>query len=1204
MASEIIIGRQNGEIVTRFETLLLRGAAGPAGQPGPPGEDGDDGTPGGPPGDPGASAYEIAVENGFSGSEVDWLASLVGPPGADGTDGEDGEDGTDVLPLANTWPLLQTMAGGLAMAGNKITGLGAPDDAADATTKAYVDAQVSGTFPHAACACASTANIDLATGGLLTIDGVTLLAGDRVLVKNQTAPAESGIYVAAAGAWTRATDMDASAEFAGTVPVTGGTTQSNRLYGITAAVPTPGTDPVNFTLLSSGNVITADGTTIVQTGSTLSVGTVPVAQVTGAVPNTRTVLGSGLAVSSPAGGALSANQTITVPKATGAEASTGTDDTKAVTPLALATPLATKVPTARTITTTGLLTGGNDLSVNRTFDVPKALAGDVSSGASIYTVDTKALTPLTLGSAVATPRTELQASVTFQVPIKGTVDLLVDLPTTGSALDDCYVVTEFTPDRLYKCTGLGPPNTYTNLGTFAGGTTVPRTFTGGSIPNPPRIRYKTEPYNIYQFGSGSTQSKGEEERAKLESAADFRDVIIAAALSGHLVHWPKGIYPIRAGRIDLRDFDTPVNWDIHPAARIKAGIELHTMKAVTVVSPEATVVTLDAGKIGSVIRFVPGVALDMQFNDYVPIKIHGGIFDMTDLTAAHGNDTQTPAVVAPALPNTQLVNYGLSWLDFNQCTPDIDVFFDSGYRVPGTPGPINAGRTEATDIGQGYLDSGINDHGCYGARYRVRGGSSKDALVYLSGELQSETLGADPFTTTTVAPKTTVACTVTGDWHVNQYVTFNRSTAITVDGITISGMYQIDSVIGATPGAYTGFRFTAATPATTGAITGGGTGILMTPQIWDEAAQVVGANAYITGWAYRCAGFVSAKRQFIDATVENVRLLECEGGVYGGNVGSPAGLGAQGHRFTIRNFRAKRMQGRTLAFYGSRDVFLEDIVIEDFGGYVRDLGATQTETSERIAAIDLQSCIQSRIRNVKTRQTGDYITMGIAPRPTTTAAPAGIVCGKHTDYAWGTELAHVQDLVCVDVNRDIVEEVGCDQNVFEDVRTTGHANDTSLSGASSVVTRFPMAVKKTWTPVLTGSTGSMTDPDHYTTRGGTYHVVGNTLFFDCYINVNDVDMLSGTVSITGIPVGVFPPLVNASGVPVACACIPFAIQLPTANTSVYAQVTTGTNTISLFRYNPTGGGALNALTDAEFTNTSRITVSGSFLINMVNNITP
>jgi len=53
--------------------------------------------PKGDPGDDGASAYEVAVANGFSGSESDWLASLVGADGRDGLDGTSGDDGSDGL---------------------------------------------------------------------------------------------------------------------------------------------------------------------------------------------------------------------------------------------------------------------------------------------------------------------------------------------------------------------------------------------------------------------------------------------------------------------------------------------------------------------------------------------------------------------------------------------------------------------------------------------------------------------------------------------------------------------------------------------------------------------------------------------------------------------------------------------------------------------------------------------------------------------------------------------------------------------------------------------------------------------------------------------------------------------------------------------------------------------------------------------------
>lgn len=69
-----------------------QGEQGPQGDPGPQGEPGDVG-PAGPAGADGASAYALAVADGFVGTEAEWLASLVGPQGPAGADGADGADG-------------------------------------------------------------------------------------------------------------------------------------------------------------------------------------------------------------------------------------------------------------------------------------------------------------------------------------------------------------------------------------------------------------------------------------------------------------------------------------------------------------------------------------------------------------------------------------------------------------------------------------------------------------------------------------------------------------------------------------------------------------------------------------------------------------------------------------------------------------------------------------------------------------------------------------------------------------------------------------------------------------------------------------------------------------------------------------------------------------------------------------------------------
>lgn len=78
-----------------------KGDKGDAGDPGADGSDGTDGTDG-TDGDDGESAYAIALDNGFVGTETAWLLSLIGAtgsPGADGMDGAPGADGADATAI-------------------------------------------------------------------------------------------------------------------------------------------------------------------------------------------------------------------------------------------------------------------------------------------------------------------------------------------------------------------------------------------------------------------------------------------------------------------------------------------------------------------------------------------------------------------------------------------------------------------------------------------------------------------------------------------------------------------------------------------------------------------------------------------------------------------------------------------------------------------------------------------------------------------------------------------------------------------------------------------------------------------------------------------------------------------------------------------------------------------------------------------------
>jgi len=94
---------------------------------------------------------------------------------------------------------------------------------------------------------ATTANITLS--GTQTIDGISVVAGDRVLVKNQTTGSQNGIYVAASSSWTRATDADTSAEITPglLVFVTAGTANSSTGWILTTPSPiTLGTTTLTF----------------------------------------------------------------------------------------------------------------------------------------------------------------------------------------------------------------------------------------------------------------------------------------------------------------------------------------------------------------------------------------------------------------------------------------------------------------------------------------------------------------------------------------------------------------------------------------------------------------------------------------------------------------------------------------------------------------------------------------------------------------------------------------------------------------------------------------------------------------------------------------------------------------------------------------------------------------------------------------------
>jgi hypothetical protein len=161
-------------------------------------------------------------------------------------------------------------------------------DAKAATT--YVDNAVAGLRTRIIAECASTANVvissSLEAGDV--IDGVTLVAGDRVLLKDQSTATENGLYIAvASGAASRDPEHDTIAELSGSmVVVNQGTVNDNKIFLCTTDTDaTLGSTSITYTTITpqnvgtvtsitagtglSGGAITSSGTIAIDTATTV-----------------------------------------------------------------------------------------------------------------------------------------------------------------------------------------------------------------------------------------------------------------------------------------------------------------------------------------------------------------------------------------------------------------------------------------------------------------------------------------------------------------------------------------------------------------------------------------------------------------------------------------------------------------------------------------------------------------------------------------------------------------------------------------------------------------------------------------------------------------------------------------------------------------------------------------------------------------------
>jgi hypothetical protein len=152
----------------------------------------------------------------------------------------------------------------VSLTGGSITGLGDPATSSEAATKNYVDNLVAGLRTRAVARVGSTANVviasELENGD--TIDGVTLVTGDRVLLKNQSTASQNGLYiVVASGAASRDTEFDTIEELAGQlILISEGSANADDLYLCTTDTSaTLGSSTISYTQVfpSSGGTVTS-----------------------------------------------------------------------------------------------------------------------------------------------------------------------------------------------------------------------------------------------------------------------------------------------------------------------------------------------------------------------------------------------------------------------------------------------------------------------------------------------------------------------------------------------------------------------------------------------------------------------------------------------------------------------------------------------------------------------------------------------------------------------------------------------------------------------------------------------------------------------------------------------------------------------------------------------------------------------------------
>jgi hypothetical protein len=145
-----------------------------------------------------------------------------------------------------------------------------PSSPTDIVNKQYVDYFAAGLSWKQPANAASTVNI-ASLSGLQTVDTVALVAGNTVLVKNQTNAADNGIYVVSSGPWTRSIGADTWDEYIGAIIfIVSGTQADSAWYSTAQPGGTLGVTAINWSNFTVSAIYTA-GTGLTLTGTVFSI---------------------------------------------------------------------------------------------------------------------------------------------------------------------------------------------------------------------------------------------------------------------------------------------------------------------------------------------------------------------------------------------------------------------------------------------------------------------------------------------------------------------------------------------------------------------------------------------------------------------------------------------------------------------------------------------------------------------------------------------------------------------------------------------------------------------------------------------------------------------------------------------------------------------------------------------------------------------